>query len=321
MDLAAFERNRLALFRRYGFKGESAWFVDRRNRRSYLIRRGRSAHPTVLVHGGLSEASEWSLLAGHLRGDVVIPDRPGCGLSYAIDYRNVVDYQDAAAEWLLDLADGIGATEIDLAGNSMGGYFAMAFAAAHPKRVRRLILVGAPAGLDRKLPLFIRLLGNPISGPLMSAMKIKDPETLRRQVFAGLLVAHAESLPLEFLEISLAAESIPGTDRSARSMLRAVTSLRGWRKQLLMRDTMARLPVPTLFLWGERDAFAPPAIGEELAARMPFARLVTLPDTGHLPHLERPEAVARHLSGGDGVDQICRGKEMVPRGGIEPPTL
>jgi pimeloyl-ACP methyl ester carboxylesterase len=318
MDLAAFERNRLALFRRYGFEGESAWFVDRRNRRSYLIRRGRSAHPTVLVHGGLSEASEWSLLAGRLRGDVVIPDRPGCGLSYAIDYRNV-DYQDAAAEWLLDLADGIGAAAIDLVGNSMGGYFAMAFAAAHPKRVRRLVLVGAPAGLDRKLPLFIRLLGNPISGPLMSAMKIKDPETLRRQVFAGLLVAHAETLPLEFLEISLAAESIPGVDRSARSMLRAVTSLRGWRNQLLMRDTMARLPVPTLFLWGERDAFAPPSIGQDLAARMPSARLVTLPDTGHLPHLERPEAVAWHLTDQHGVDQICS-EEMVPRAGIEPAT-
>ncbi len=117
----------------------------------------------------------------------------------------------------------------------MGGYFAMAFAAAHPKRVRRLVLVGAPAGLDRKLPLFIRLLGYRISGRLMSVMKIKDPETLRRQVFAGLLVAHADTLPLEFLEISLAAELIPGTDRSARSMLRAVTSLRGWRKQSLMR--------------------------------------------------------------------------------------
>jgi pimeloyl-ACP methyl ester carboxylesterase len=318
MDLAAFERNRLALFRRYGFEGESAWFVDRRNRRSYLIRRGRSAHPTVLVHGGLSEASEWSLLAGRLRGDVVIPDRPGCGLSYAIDYHNV-DYQDAAGEWLLDLADGIGATEIDLVGNSMGGYFAMAFAAAHPKRVRRLVLVGAPAGLDRKLPLFIRLLGNPISGPLMSVMKIKDPETLRRQIFAGLLVAHADTLPLEFLEISLAAESIPGADRSARSMLRAVTSLRGWHKQLLMRDTMARLPVPTLFLWGERDAFAPPSIGQNLAARMPSARLVALPDTGHLPHLERPEAVAWHLTDQHGVEQIGSGR-MVPRAGIEPAT-
>jgi pimeloyl-ACP methyl ester carboxylesterase len=177
----------------------------------------------------------------------------------------------------------------------MGGYFAIAFAAAHPDRVRQLVLVGAPAGLDRKLPLFIRLLGNPISGPLRSRMKVKDPETLRQQIFAASLVTHADRLPLDFLEVSLAAESIPGVDRSARSMLQAVTTLARWRKHPLMRDTMAALPVPTLFLWGERDAFTPPSIGEAVAARMPAGQIVTIPDTGHLPHLERPETVAWHL--------------------------
>jgi pimeloyl-ACP methyl ester carboxylesterase len=274
MDLAAFERNRLALFRRYDFEAEGVKFADRHNRSSYLIRRGLGAHPTVLIHGGLSEASEWSLLT-----------RPGCGLSHQIDYRNV-DYRKAAAEWMPDLVDSVGALDIDLVGNSMGGYFAIAFAAAHPDRVRRPVLVGAPAGLDRKLPLFIRLLGNPIAGPLMSRMKVKDPETLRQQIIAAFLVTHADRLPLDFLEVSLAAESIPGVDRSARSMLQAVTSLAGWRKHLSMRDTMATLPVPTLFLWGERDAFTPPSIAEAVAARMP---------AGHLPHLERSETVAWHL--------------------------
>src|SRR5688572_31126550 len=110
MDLTAFERNRLALFRRYGFEGEGVWFADRHNRDSYLIRRGSGAHPTVLVHGGLSEASEWSLLAGRLQGDVVIPDRPGCDLSHEIDYRNV-DYRKAAADWMLDLVDSVGALD------------------------------------------------------------------------------------------------------------------------------------------------------------------------------------------------------------------
>lgn len=55
-----------------------------------------------MIHGGLSEASEWSLLAGKLPGRVIIPDRPGCGLSYPIDYRGV-DYRQAAADWLLFL--------------------------------------------------------------------------------------------------------------------------------------------------------------------------------------------------------------------------
>src|SRR5215211_5249583 len=81
-------------------------------------------------------------LGGLAPGHVVLPDRPGCGLSYRIDYRSV-DYRRAAADWVLDLVESTEAERIDLVGNFMGGYFAMAFAIAHPERVRRLVLLGA----------------------------------------------------------------------------------------------------------------------------------------------------------------------------------
>ena len=152
-----------------------------------MISRGDGPCPPVPGHGGLSHAGDWLPLAGLLPGYVVIPDRPGCGLSYRIDYRSV-DYRRAAADWILDLATSIEAERIDLVGNSMGGYFAMAFAIAHPERVRRLVLVGAPVGLDRgEIPLILRLMGNPIIGPLVVRMRITDPEVWRSQVFGGLV--------------------------------------------------------------------------------------------------------------------------------------
>ncbi len=295
--LGPFERDRLALFARHGFQGESRWVPDRQGRCTYLIGRGEGPCPTVLVHGGLSQASEWSLLAGRLPGHVLIPDRPGYGLSYRIDYRSVADYRQAAADWLLDLADGVGADQVDLVGNSMGGFFAMAFAIAHPERVRRLVLVGAAGGLHKEVPLFARLWGNPVTGPLISRLKITDPETLRKQVFARLLVAHPETVPLDFLEIMIAADAIPGADRTAYTMLRAVTTLRGVRPKLMLRDDIAHLPVPTLFLWGDADAFAPPSHGQDLAARMPDAHIEVLPDTGHLPYVDRPDTVATAIIG------------------------
>jgi pimeloyl-ACP methyl ester carboxylesterase len=64
-----------------------------------------------------------------------------------------------------------------------------------------------------------------------------------------------------------------------------------------VRDELAGLDVPSLFLWGESDAFAPPESGEEIAARMPNARFERLPDTGHLPHVEQPETVAAAIAG------------------------
>lgn len=297
--LLEFEQERLALFARYGLEGESRWVADRKGRSTYMIGCGEGPCPTVLVHGGLSQASEWALLAGRLPGHVIIPDRPGCGLSYPIDYRDV-DYRSAAASWLLDLVDGIGAEQVDLVGNSMGGFFSIAFAIAYPERVRRLVLPGAPAGFDKHIPLFLRLWGNPITGPLMTRLGLtipSDAEALRKQVFAPLLVAHPEKVPLDMLEVMIAAAAIPGFELTAHTMLRTVTNLRGWRPQLMMRDDLAQLSVPTLFLWGDADAFAPPSSGHHMVARMPDAHLEIIADAGHLPYLDRPDAVATAIIG------------------------
>ena len=99
------------------------------------------------------------------------------------------------------------------------------------------------------------------------------------------------------LEVMVAAAAIPGVGLTAHTMLRAVTNLRGWRARLMMRDDMAQLFVPTLFAWGDADMFAPPSSGHDMAARMPNARLEVIADAGHLPYLDRPEAVADAILG------------------------
>jgi pimeloyl-ACP methyl ester carboxylesterase len=296
VDGTTFERDRLAVFARNGFEGESRRLRDARGATTYAIERGEGPCPTVLVHGGLSQASEWAPLAGRLPGHVVVPDRPGCGLSDPVDYLGA-DYRAEAVRWLRAVADGLGAERLDLVGNSMGGYFAIAFAAAHPERVRRLVLVGAPAGLDRPLPLFVRLWGNPLAGRAVSRRPIADPETFRRRVVGPLLAAHPERVPVDELELMVAAAALPGAARAAFTMLRTVTTLRGFRPGLMLREDAAALPTPTLFVWGDADVFAPPSSGAELVARMADGRLEVIADAGHLPHLDRPDAVASAVAG------------------------
>ncbi len=295
-DPAEFERERLALFERNGFSGTALGLNDGASRSTYAITGGSGSVPIVLLHGGLSEASEWALVAGRLAGRVVIPDRPGCGLSYPIDYLEVDDYRAAAAEWVSGLVTSLDSDQVDLVANSMGGFFALAFALAHPERVRRLVLVGAAAGLHTEIPLFLRLWGSRIAGPLIGRMTIDDPEVLRKRVFGSILVAHPERVPREVLEVAVAASALPGAARAARSMLRAVTTMRGWRPALDLREETARLTVPTLFTWGEADAFAPPERGEAVAARMPNAEFEVMTDTGHLPQIDSPERVAAAVS-------------------------
>jgi pimeloyl-ACP methyl ester carboxylesterase len=231
-------------------------------------------------------------------GHVVIPDRPGCGLSYRIDHRSV-DYRSAAADWVLDLVESIEAEHIDLLGNSMGGYFAMAFAIAHPETVRRLVLLGAPTGLYRGgIPLFLRLLGNPIIGPLVGRIRITDPEAWRRQVFGGLSPPgggaarnahhcgrrrrHPGSRPCRAQHVAESAEHVQGSPRHH-----------------VARQYGAPAGTDAVRV-GDRDAYSPPSSGQSLARQMPQARLEIIADAGHMPQLERPNAVAdaitAHLS-------------------------
>jgi pimeloyl-ACP methyl ester carboxylesterase len=61
------------------------------------------------------------------------------------------------------------------------------------------------------------------------------------------------------------------------------------------RPLLPTIRCPTLVLVGAQDEATPPALSEEMAAAIPAARLVTLPDCGHLSTLERPGAVTTEL--------------------------
>lgn len=289
-----FERQRLTLFNRNGFPAESRWVEDRAGRHTYVIARGRGPRPTILVHGAFSQASEWALLAPHLGEHVLIPDWPGHGLSYAVDHRRI-DFKRAAADWLLDLVDAVGADEIDLIGNSIGGAFALLFAARYPTRVGRLALIGAPAGLDPAgVPLLLRMMGVPGVGRLLTRSTPKDIEALRRML-GRLILTAPDRVPPDFLEVMLAAGNLPGRSESAHSLFSTVTTLRGWRRSLLINDEVVGVQAPTLFVWGEDDVFSPPSIGDMTVATMPKARIVKLANAGHVPYIDHPEAVAAAL--------------------------
>jgi pimeloyl-ACP methyl ester carboxylesterase len=138
-----------------------------------------------------------------------------------------------------------------------------------------------------------------MTGPLLGKIRITDPEVWRRQVYGG-LVAHPEAVPREMLTMAIAADGIPGASLAAQSMLRKMLNMRGIRPDIMLRSDVAQLPVPTLFAWGDSDAYGPSSSGQSLARQMPYARFEIIAGAGHMPQLDRPNAVAdaitRHLS-------------------------
>ena len=62
-----------------------------------------------------------------------------------------------------------------------------------------------------------------------------------------------------------------------------------------LKKRLHRIAMPTLIVWGEADGIIAPAYAGEFAARIADARVATVEKSGHLPHLEQPERVARAI--------------------------
>ena len=109
-------------------------------------RRGRGT-PLVLIHGYPLDHSIWTEVASQLENDfdLILPDVRGFGESTTVDapYSLTDISSDLAA-----LLDSLGVGSTALAGHSMGGYVALAFAKLFPKRVSGLALISSQAAAD-----------------------------------------------------------------------------------------------------------------------------------------------------------------------------
>jgi pimeloyl-ACP methyl ester carboxylesterase len=236
----------------------------------------RDAPALMMLHGfgsSLHTFEPWArALAGPYR--VVRFDLPGSGLSEP-DPTGL--YTDARSmELLVALMDRLGIARASLIGNSIGGRLAWAFAAAHPDRADKLVLI-SPDGFASPGFAYGRA---PEVPPVLSIMRHVLPRFLLRM---NLVAAYANP-------DALSDETL---DRY-HALLRAT----GNRAALIerMRQTVLRDPVPllrgieapVLLLWGQTDAMIPIANASDYLAALPHASLITLPGLGHVPQEEDP---------------------------------
>jgi pimeloyl-ACP methyl ester carboxylesterase len=167
-----------------------------------------------------------------------------------------------------------------LAGLSMGGYIAFAIAREAPERVARLALLDTSA----------------------------RPDTAEQSERRRGLIALAEGgrfSELPNLLFSVFVHRNRQGDEVLRAIVRTMAEETGpeafvRQQRAIMtrpdcRPLLASIRCPTLVLVGDGDELTPPALSEEIAAGIASARLVRVPDCGHLSTLERPQAVNQAL--------------------------
>lgn len=261
--------------------------------------------PVLMIHGGNSVAASWAPLLPYLapRFRLLMPDRPGCGLTTPFNYRGV-DLRAHGVAFVRGVLDALGLERVALAGNSMGGFFEMAFAIAHPERVSKLVLLGEPAGSASHAGRFRfhRLVATRGLNTLLYATVLRPPKDaagVRAGFARSRIVADPSRIPDELLECFAAAGRLPGAVRSWTTMVeRAFAPAElgllagGMTLTHALLPELERLTAPTLFVWGDKDHLATPDDGRRLIERMPHARLEVVRDASHLVWLDQPEACA-----------------------------
>ncbi len=254
--------------------------------------------PILLLHGIASvTAPAVPLLAALPDRRVLAVDWPGHGLSGP----GVVPAGGSLREHAVAVLDLVLAffhlDSVDAIGHSLGGQFALYFALAHPERLRRLVLLGAPgAAFSQARATFgMRLVSVPGLGTAVLSLSTSaraHDRAVDRLLGAGTL----DGYPSEINEIGYLASQRSDFAPSVASLFRAMMTPFVARADVALTATeLAHLAAPTLIVWGVDDVVLPPARGRASADAIPNATILET-DGGHAPWLNEPGRVGDALS-------------------------
>jgi len=241
---------------------------------------GGGAAVPLYLHGVPSNSDEWVPFLKRSGG--LAPDLPGFGrsgkpgsLSYTID-----EY-DRFIERFLDFVE---VERVRLVVHDWGAV-GLAFAQRRPERIERLVVINAmPLLPGYRWHRTARIWRTPVLGEL--AMGTTNRRVL--QFLSRESNATTGPMPEEWLD-SVLGHFDQGTQRAILRLYRssppAVLEAAGAQ--------LRALRMPALVVWGMRDPYIPGRFGQAYASALGGAELIELPDAGHWPWLDRPDAIDR----------------------------
>jgi pimeloyl-ACP methyl ester carboxylesterase len=230
--------------------------------------------PLVLLHGYPLDHTIWEPVVPLLENnfDMILPDLRGFGESQAP--AKTYGMADFAAD-IAALLSSLNIWQAGIAGHSMGGYVALAFARAYPQRTLGLGLVASQVLAD---------------SPEKKAGRYQEADDI---------LAHGVREVAEGMSVKLTTKS----------------DLQGWLKELILRqrpeglagalramadrsDSSALLlgsDFPVVLIHGLVDKLIPIERARSVKVAVPNAHLAEIPDVGHMPMMEAPQMVAQAL--------------------------
>jgi pimeloyl-ACP methyl ester carboxylesterase len=234
------------------------------------LMRGGSGDPLVYLHGasGASWLPFLQTLTKHF--DVIAPEHPGFGESDTPDW---LDNIHDLAYFYLDLFDELKLSGAHLVGNSLGGWIAAEIAVRSTQRLASLTLSDA-AGLH-------------VAGVKQMDTFLSTDEQRLRQFFYDAKKAD-----------EMIARVLHPDQEDVALKHRAIMAKLVWQPRdhdPHLAKWLHRVDVPTLLIWGDTDRLFPKEIALAYQQAIPGSKLVMIPECGHVPQIEQPDAFVAAL--------------------------
>ena len=247
-----------------------------------------TGQPVLLVHGFPLDHSMWDsqieALSEHAR--VIAPDLRGFGKSPLgpVDPTHGITmerYADDLAEFLNEL--GIGPEQpVAFVGLSMGGYIGWQFVRKYASRLRALVLLDTRSIADTD---------EARAGRIKMAENVAEWGSGRVAEMMGPKLAAPITFETKPQVITALRRVVVSTSPAA-----IAASQRGMAARSDMTSFLPQIDMPTLVIVGDQDVISPPAEMQAIAAAIPNAEFVVIPNSGHMTTMENPEAVNAALS-------------------------
>jgi pimeloyl-ACP methyl ester carboxylesterase len=245
-------------------------------------RSAQASDPRPLyLHGVPTSSDDWTGFLERTGG--LAPDLIGFGRSSKAGH---LDYTiEGLADYLGQLLGALAVERVSLVLHDWGAAAGLAFAQRHPQRIERIVLINALPLLDGfRWHRVARLWRLPVLGEL--AMGSTTRRLLGRTLRQGAI--NPDAWPAERVA-SVYDQFDQGTQRAILRLYRSAD------EQALAqagRD-LHSLTMPTLIIWGQRDPWLAPHLGEAYAGALPNASLVPVANAGHWPWLDEPAVIDR----------------------------
>ncbi|WP_265110670.1 alpha/beta fold hydrolase [Halosolutus halophilus] len=294
--MASFETAQDQLFEEMSVDPQSQFIdLDHPQVRTHVIETGDEGSddvPVFCVHGTGAFGALFTPLIAHLDDTwTIATDRPGYGLSGDHTY-TAQTFRQTAVTVLEGILDRLGIEQVDLVGNSAGGYWSMVFALARPNRVRHLTLIGSvPTFPGTRPPIPLRLFSVPLLNRLLARLQESSEDGVVEQFEIFGEDETIQDYP-SLIRVFVTQARKPRSDIVDISEFNSLLRLRGWHPSTRLReDELADLQPSTLVAWGENDPLGGPDVVRNTVDRIPDSRLETV-NAGHLPWLGHPETCA-----------------------------